>query len=55
MMGRMTESISDLANALDHLTPEERGFSHIDLEREPVAEGDLSDRKSTRLNSSHQI
>src|SRR5699024_12263893 len=42
MMGRMTESISDLANALDHLTPEEHGFSYIDLDREPVAQGDLS-------------
>ncbi|WP_233189909.1 amidase [Corynebacterium sp. J010B-136] len=38
----MTESISDLANALEGLTAEQHGFSHIDLEREPVAEGDLS-------------
>ena len=42
MMGNMTESISDLANALEGLTAEQHGFSHIDLEREPVAEGDLS-------------
>ena len=38
----MTESISDLANALEHLTPEQHGFSYIDLDHEPVAEGDLS-------------
>jgi amidase len=42
MMGRMTESISDLATALEALTSEQHGFAHIDLEREPVAEGDLS-------------
>lgn len=38
----MTESITDLARALEKLTPEEHGFSYIDLGREPVAEGDLS-------------
>ncbi|MFH0411432.1 amidase [Corynebacterium sp. L4756] len=38
----MTESITDLAHALENLTPAEHGFAHLDLEREPVAEGDLS-------------
>lgn len=42
MMGTMTESMSDLKNALENLSPAQHGFSYLDLEREPVAEGDLS-------------
>lgn len=38
----MTESISALARALEHLSPAEHGFAYLDLDREPVAEGDLS-------------
>lgn len=41
-MVRMTESIARLAAALAQLTPEEHGFAYLDLDNEPVAEGDLS-------------